>query len=234
MNELVIPTKMPAASEVAGQSARQRAYEGLRAAILRGQFEPGTFIEEAVACAVTGVSRTPVREALSQLAAEGYLDLHRRRGAMLKPISADELFDLYEVRHMVESRAVRRICVEKRPIPRILHEICAAHDEIEEGDHLAFAELNRHFHEAIVAASGNKVLLQVFENLRANLTRVAMLSFRLGVQRTSEGTQHRRLVEALEAHDLDLALERVDIHLSRMPRLVASLSGSAQHGGQGG
>ena len=58
MNELVIPTKMPAASEVAGQSARQRAYEGLRAAILRGQFEPGTFIEEAVACAVTGVSRT--------------------------------------------------------------------------------------------------------------------------------------------------------------------------------
>ena len=51
-----------------------------------------------------------------------------------------------------------------------------------------FAELNRHFHEAIVAASGNKVLLQVFENLRANLTRVAMLSFRLGVQRTSEGT----------------------------------------------
>ncbi len=234
MNELVIPTKMPAASEVAGQSARQRAYEGLRAAILRGQFEPGTFIEEAVACAVTGVSRTPVREALSQLAAEGYLDLHRRRGAMLKTISADELFDLYEVRHMVESRAVRRICVEKRPIPVILHEICAAHDEIEEGDHLAFAELNRHFHEAIVAASGNKVLLQVFENLRANLTRVAMLSFRLGVQRTSEGTQHRRLVEALEAHDLDLALERVDIHLSRMPRLVASLSGSAQHGGQGG
>ena len=233
MNQLVMPKNAKSAA-LAGQSARQRAYEGLRAGILRGEFEPGTFIEEAVACEATGVSRTPVREALSQLAAEGYVDLHRRRGAMLKPISADELFDLYEVRHMVESRAVRRICLEKRPVPQVLHEICATHDKIEEGDHLAFAELNRLFHEAIVAASGNKVLLQVFENLRANLTRVAMLSFRLGVQRTSEGSQHRRLVEALEAHDVDLALERVDIHLSRMPRLVASLSGSARHGGQGG
>ena len=233
MNQLVMP-KAGNAAAVTGQSARQRAYDGLRAGILRGNFEPGTFIEEAVACEATGVSRTPVREALSQLAAEGYMDLHRRRGAMLKPISADELFDLYEVRHMVESRAVRRICVEKRPVPPVLHEICATHDKIEEGDHLAFAELNRLFHETIVAASGNKVLLQVFKNLRANLMRVAMLSFRLGVQRTSEGGQHRRLIEALEAHDVDLALERVDIHLSRMPRLVASLSGSTQHGGQGG
>lgn len=232
MNQSVMPNGAKAA--IAGQSARQRAYQGLRAAILRGEFEPGTFIEEAVACEATGVSRTPVREALSRLAAEGYIDLHRRRGAMLKPISADELFDLYEVRHMVESRAVRRICLEKRPIPTVLHEICEAHDKIEEGDHLAFAELNRLFHEAIVAASGNKVLLQVFENLRANLTRVAMLSFRLGVRRTSEGGQHRRLVEALEAHDVDLALERVDIHLSRMPRLVASLSGSPKPDGQGG
>ena len=232
MNQLVMPNGAKAA--IAGQSARQRAYEGLRAAILRGEFEPGTFIEEAVACEATGVSRTPVREALSWLAAEGYIDLHRRRGAMLKPISADELFDLYEVRHMVESRAVRRICLEKRPIPTVLHEICETHDKIEEGDHLAFAELNRLFHEAIVAASGNKVLLQVFENLRANLTRVAMLSFRLGVRRTSEGGQHRGLVEALEAHDVDLALQRVDILLSRMPRLLASLSGSPKPDGQGG
>lgn len=232
MNELVTP-KQAGAAVVAGPSARQRAYDGLRAGILRGDFEPGTFIEEATACEVTGVSRTPVREALSQLAAEGYLDLHRRRGAMLKPISADELFDLHEVRHMIESRAVQRICSEKRPIPPILREICAIHDTIKEGDHLAFAELNREFHEAIVAASGNKVLLQVFVNLRANLTRVAMLSFRLGVQRTYEGARHRGIVEALEAHNAELALERVDSHLSRMPRLVAALSNSGQHGGQG-
>ena len=62
-----------------GLSARDRAYQGVRAGILKGDFPPGSFIEEAMACEVTGVSRSPVREALNRLAAEGYLELHRRQ-----------------------------------------------------------------------------------------------------------------------------------------------------------
>ena len=209
-------------------SARQRAYTRLRAGVLQGEFAPGSYIEESVACAATGVSRTPVREALARLAAEGFLELHPRRGAMVKPISTDELFDLYDVRLMVECHAVRRICDRKLPIPELLHELCDEHDGIATDDHLAFADLNHRFHEAVVAASGNKVLFQVFESLRANLTRVAMLSFRLGVERSREGGQHRALLDALEARDADRAIALVEDHLSRMPRLVASLSGSQQ------
>ncbi len=137
-------------------------------------------------------------------------------------------------RHIAESRAVRRIRAEKRPIPRALHEICAAHDRIEEGGRPAFAEPNLQFHETIVSASFVKALLQVFENARADLTRVTMLSFRPGVQRTGEGDRRRGLVETLEAHDADPAPERTDIRLSRMLRLVASLSGSAQNRGRHG
>lgn len=211
-----------------GRSAAQRAYEGLRSGILRGEFAPGAFIEESVACEATGVSRTPVREALARLGAEGFLVLHPRRGAMVKTISTDELFDLYDVRSMVETHAVRRICRNKRPVPAVLHEICAEHDEIQEGDYLAFVELNHRFHEAVIAAAGNRVLAQVFENLRANLTRVAMLSFQLGLQRTTEGGQHRALVEALEAHDEAAAVKLVDLHLRRMPRLVAALPGTVR------
>lgn len=205
-------------------SAGQRAYIRLRNGILTEEFPPGAFIEEAVACAATGVSRTPVREALARLGAEGFLDLHPRRGAMVKPISTDELFDLYDVRLMVETHAVRRICRKKRAIPTDLDDICEVHDKIEEGDHLAFADLNHQFHETIIAAAGNKVLLQVFQNLRANLTRVAMLSFRLGVPKLREGASHRAIVEALNAHDEETALRITEEHLSRMPRLIASLS----------
>ncbi len=228
MNQLARPNGAKAAA-----LASQSAYNGLCAVILGGDFEPGTFIERAVACEATGVYNTPVREALTQLAIEGYVEQHPR-GAMLKPITGDEFFDRYEVRHMVESRAVRRICLERRPISQVFHEICATYDEIEEGDHLTFAELNRLFFEAIMAAFDSKVLLQVFENLYANLTRMAMLSFRLGMQSTSEGGQHRQLAEVLEAPNVHLALERVDIHLIRMLRLVASLSGSARLGRQVG
>ncbi len=211
-----------------GRSARQRAYEGLRAGILHGDFAPGAFIEESVVCEATGVSRTPVREALSQLAAEGFLVLHPRRGAMVKTISANELVDLYDVRLMVESHAARKICREHRPIPQLLHDLCDEHDRIPEGDNLAFADLNHRFHECIVAAAGNAVLSQVFENLRANLTRVAMLSFGVGVDKVHEGTMHRALAAALADYDEARALEVTSEHLSRMPRLVASLQpGSA-------
>ena len=142
---------------------------------------------------------------------------------MVRAITTDELFDLHDVRLMVESHAVRQICERKLAVPPVLHTLCAEHDGIEADDHLAFAELNRRFHETIVAASGNKVLLQVFESLRANLTRVAMLSFKVGVERSTEGRQHRAILDALENHDTATALELVETHLGRMPRLVASL-----------
>lgn len=209
-------------------SAKQRAYEVLRAGILRGDFPPGAFIDEAAATKATGVSRTPVREALSRLGAEGYLVLHPRRGAMVKPISTDELFDLYDVRLMVESHAVRRICRDKTPIPQLLYDLCEEHGRIAEGDHLAFADLNRRFHESVVATAGNAVLCQVFENLRANLTRVAMLSFQLGVPKMREGEIHLQLVRALEAHDEERALEVTNEHLGTMPRVVAALTGIQQ------
>ncbi len=209
------------------RSARQIAYDGLRAGILRGDYAPGAFIEEASACAATGVSRTPVREALARLGAEGFLVLHPRRGAMVKPITTEELTDLHEVRLMVESHAVRRICESQLPVPEALHQICAAHDEIPEGDHLAFTELNHRFHEAVIAAAGNQVLIQVFGNLRANLMRAAMVSFQMGVVRSTESGQHRALVAALQAHDTAAALEVVERHLSRMPRLVSAMPGGA-------
>jgi DNA-binding GntR family transcriptional regulator len=158
-----------------------------------------------------------------RLGAEGFLELYPRRGAMVKEITTEELFDLYDVRLLVETHAARRICRDRRPLPETLDELCALHDEIEEGDHIAFADLNSRFHETIIAASGNAVLLQVFQNLRANLTRVAMLSFRLGLPKLREGAMHRAIVKALKAHDEARAVELTEEHLRRMPRLVASL-----------
>ena len=154
--------------------------------------------------------------------------LHPRRGAMVKPISTTELFDLYDVRLMVESHAVRRICRERLPVPQLLFELCDEHDRIAEGDHLAFADLNHRFHGTIVETAGNTVLCQVFENLRANLTRVAMLSFQLGVPKMREGTMHRTLAEALAIGDEAKALAVTNEHLGSMPRVVAALSGRVQ------
>ena len=206
-------------------SARERAYDGIRASILKGAFTPGGFIEEAMACELTGVSRTPVREALNRLAAEGDLELHPRRGAMVLPLSADELRDLHEVRLMVEVHAAQKICAEARPLPPELTELCDLHEATPASDLLGCVEINRLFHQALVAAAGNTVLVKVFDGLQAPLSRVAMLSLQQGIGKTDViEEEHREMIDALAAHDEARAVAIIRRHLDLMPRLLSSLS----------
>ncbi|WP_289149998.1 GntR family transcriptional regulator [uncultured Salipiger sp.] len=207
------------------QSARERAYTGIRSAILKGCFEPGAFVEEAQACEMTGVSRSPVREALSRLAAEGYLEQHPRRGAMVRWLSPTELRDLHEVRLMVETHAASKICREKRPIPDTLLELCETHEATPAEDLLGCVEINRLFHQALVAAAGNTVLVQVFDGLQAPLSRAAMLSLRQGLGKTEIiEVEHREMVAALSVHDEARAVEVIRRHLALMPRLTRALT----------
>ncbi|WP_299821806.1 GntR family transcriptional regulator [uncultured Jannaschia sp.] len=202
-------------------SARERAYEGIRSRLLTGVFGPGTFVEEVAMAEAVGVSRSPVREALHRLAAEGYLDLHPRRGAMVRPILAAELRDFCEVRLMIESRAIEKICSEKRKVPAELEDLCDQQASIPIEDVLANVETNWLFHRAIVATAGNVVLLQVFDGLRANNARVSVLARKSSAD--SGGTivrEHRELLVALEAHDRDAALDALVRHLRMMPQLL--------------
>jgi len=222
-SRIVVDTVENSAPEVI--SARDRAYQGIRAGILKGDFPPGSFIEEAMACEVTGVSRSPVREALNRLAAEGYLELHRRRGAMVRRLSATELRDLYEVRLMVETHAVRKICRERRTLPPELLRLCEAHEAMPAEDLLGCVEINRLFHQALVAAAGNRVLVDVFDGLQAPLSRVAMVSLQQGFGKTEViEDEHREMIAALSVHDQARALAVVERHLALMPRLQSALS----------
>ncbi|MBU2961339.1 GntR family transcriptional regulator [Citreicella sp. C3M06] len=207
-----------------GISARERAYRGIRAKLLNGDFPAGGFIEEVAAAEAIGVSRSPVREALNRLAAEGYLELHPRRGAMVRGLNAAELRDLYEVRLMVETHAVRKICRERRVVPAELTVLCERHEATSPDDFLDCVEINRLFHQAIVAAAGNTVLVQVFDGLQAPLARVAMLSLQQGVGKTDIiEDEHRQMIAALSAHDEAAIVDLVKRHLDLMPRLVSAL-----------
>lgn len=201
-------------------TARERAYEAVRNGILRRDFESGQFIEEALVCEMAGVSRTPVREALNRLAAEGFLELHPRRGALVKSLSAAELRDVYDVRLMIESHAASSICRKALPVPPELDAICDEHEAKSASDLLVCAELNRRFHQAIVGAAGNTVLVQVFNSLEANLTRIAMLSLQMGIGKTDIiETEHRSMISALRRHDDAAALKLIEQHLHPLHRL---------------
>ena len=85
----------------------QRAYEAIKEALCQGKFSPGDILSESQLAAQLGMSRTPVREALRTLASEDWLEIRNGIGAYVKPLSAKDIEDLYEVRCLLEVQAAR-------------------------------------------------------------------------------------------------------------------------------
>src|SRR3954454_15696101 len=91
-----------------GRSAAVRAYAEVKARLLDGRFAGGTLLSENEIAQRLGLSRTPVRQAFVQLEAEGLLELYPRRGALVVPVAASEIEDVFEARLLVEEHCARR------------------------------------------------------------------------------------------------------------------------------
>src|SRR5919206_2976642 len=91
-----------------GRSAAERAYDYVKVRLLDGRFAGGTLLSENELAQRLGLSRTPVRQAFVQLEAEGLLELYPKRGALVVPISASEIEDVFEARLLVEEHCTRR------------------------------------------------------------------------------------------------------------------------------
>src|SRR4051794_14668143 len=95
--------------------AAERVYSHVKQAVLDRSFEGGSLLTEGELAEAVGVSRTPVREALLRLEAEGLLRLYPKKGALVLPVSAQEITDVVETRLLVEEHAVRRCAGQDRP-----------------------------------------------------------------------------------------------------------------------
>lgn len=109
------PGERPKTSGAKKQGSSERAYELIRAAIVEGRYRPGQRIVEQRVSEEFEISRTPVREALHRLEAEGLVISERNRGAVVRPITMDDIFDLYEVRARLESLAAERAAKRVSP-----------------------------------------------------------------------------------------------------------------------
>jgi DNA-binding GntR family transcriptional regulator len=156
-------------AEISGLGSAQRAYELIRAAIIEGRYRPGQHLIEQRIGEEFDLSRTPVREALRILEAEGLVISERNRGAIVRPVSAADIYDLYELRARLESLAAERAA--ERVTPEDLNELDAA---IEEFDNAippdssaglaqirAINQANAKFHGTIVRMADHSRLSQL-------------------------------------------------------------------------
>lgn len=193
----------------------EEARDRLRGMIVRGHLAPSGSIGEAALCDLLGMSRTPVREALKLLAAEGLVELRSNRGAFVAPVRAEEIPPLFEVVAGIErlgaELAAARASTRDLAGLRQLQERMEAHHDAVELD--AYFDLNQQIHCAIVAMAGNEVLTAAHAMLFARVERVRFLALGSRSRWDESVAEHRAVLAALEAREADRAGTAIAAHV---------------------
>ncbi|MCQ4083196.1 GntR family transcriptional regulator [Streptomyces sp. RB6PN25] len=207
-------TKQPPAAE--------RVYAHVKQAVLERRYEGGTLLTEGDLAEAVGVSRTPVREGLLRLEAEGLIKLYPKKGALVLPVSAQEIADVVETRLLVEEHAIRKVVPAEPQLLRKLEELLAEHEEhARTGDLAAAAVTDRCFHAEIVRAAGNAILSHLYDQLRDRQLRMGVQVMHADPGRVAKNiAEHGELLAALRSGDADAAAAMVHRHVSRVKALV--------------
>ncbi|HWP34504.1 MAG TPA: GntR family transcriptional regulator [Thermodesulfobacteriota bacterium] len=189
------------------RTLRAQIVAWLREAIARGTLRPGERVAEPVLAARFGVSRTPVRRALDQLASQGYLVLVPRRGAVVVGLSEKELDEFYDVKALLEGHAARRAA--SRLTEAELGTLDALNDRLdrlaEAGDLQAFLEVHDTFHHLVLRAAGNARLEELARGLLRRFERYRLASLAQPGRMRASVEHHRAIAAALRARDPDRA-----------------------------
>lgn len=196
-------------------TATERAYDHTKSRVLDGTYPGGALITEGEVSEAVGVSRTPVREAFLRLQAEGLLRLYPKRGALVVPVSAQEIDDVMETRGMIERFAVEKVMASggHREVGARLREALAAQRKLRKSPE-SFTEADREFHGLLVAATGNRVLVDLYAALRDRQLRMGVTALVRDPQRIDRILdEHATLADAVAAGRRDDAVACVTHHL---------------------
>ncbi len=182
-----------------------RVRDLLEEAILEGDLKPGQRLRAEALAQRFGTSRTPIREALLQLEAQGLVDVEPNRGAVVRSFDPDDLRDLYELRALLEPKAAALAAgrITDADIER-LDELCGADDLI---------VANEAFHRIIIEAAGSPRLTVAMRAASGIPRTFRSVFWHDDRQREESMMCHRRLVAAFRARDAHLAEAVMRMHI---------------------
>jgi len=188
---------------LARQSLAERIADELRDLVLLENLAPGSSIPERETAAALGVSRTPLRESLRILAAEGLVNIEPNRPPRVADPSIEELGALLEVLGTLESLAGELACsnASDNAIARIARLESNMLKVSDKSDPLKFFQLDMQFHQLIVESSGNEPLIKTHKTYNAQLWRARFISSRQRVNRPTTLQQHSAIISALTRRD---------------------------------
>lgn len=213
-------TKSPKLNRI---SLSQQIRESLFERIVSGEFLPGDRLIELKISQEMGTSQAPVREALRELEAIGVIETQPNKGARVRKFSEKELREIYCVRAELEGYAsdiVSRIAPEvSKDLDRILEEMTIAATK---ADSYSFAKLNFKFHSAIVCASGNRTLKEIWEGLHVRSRTHINLS-RCASDLVKISNSHRAIIDTIANGDAKKARKAAWLHVrENMPHMTSN------------
>jgi len=205
-------TSPSAVTTLTPRALYEEVAELLRQRIFARELEPGSWIDEVKIAEAYGISRTPLREALKVLAAEGLVTMKMRRGAYVTEVNEKDLSDVYHLLALLESDAAG--VVAERATEAELESLAELHQSLEraQGDREAFFRINEEFHQRLLQLADNRWREQMVADLRKvmKLNRHQSL---LKSGRILESLQeHRLLLQALQSRDAAASAQRMREH----------------------
>jgi DNA-binding GntR family transcriptional regulator len=192
-------------------SAKERVYRDIKASILSSELRADDPIIESEVASRYGISRTPVREALSRLIDEGFIEVVPRKGYFVSRISLQDVLESCSLRLLLEPEAARLAA------PRATDELIESLEiNIKKHRQHPTAELNREFHVLIARASGNRRLARMIERLLDEIQRVAYLDpYMVHPPGEEAFAEHQDVIDALANRDDVAAAESMRRGLER-------------------
>ena len=178
----------------------QKVYRALKTEIIKGSLKPGTKLSEGKIAKQMEVSRTPIREALRELAAEGFVKISPNQGVVVSNASVEDVQEVLQIRGVLEGLAARLATkmINEEEIKELEKYQKRMEYYTNKDDVLAFSEMDAEFHELILNICGNNRLIQIRKNLSDQAHRYRIRSLSVPGRLKYSLKEHQEIVEALK------------------------------------
>ncbi len=202
------------------QSLTDRLYQHIKSQIVSNQYKPGERLQEQDIAKSLDVSRTPVREALGRLGAEGLVTVIPRMGVFVTNPCNKDIQDIYEVRECLE------ILASQLAIGQMSEEGIQKLEEIHRDFGTAFSkkeisncfEFDRKFHEQLIELSGNTKLVEIYKHLGANIQVTRWMHCAHQKEQALTFKEHANILDALRKRDAETTGKLLSAHIQRVKR----------------
>jgi DNA-binding GntR family transcriptional regulator len=199
------------------ESLAKMAYEAIRQSILSGQWKIGELYNEKAIAADLGISRTPVREALLELASQDLIIFLPRRGLMVNRFTRRDVDEIFEVRKAIELAAVEKIVKTSPPFDlfEIEESLLNQRKAVKQKDYIAFMEADRLFHTGISELTNNRRIIAILDNIRDMIHVMGAKALAIEGRALEVIEEHQTICEAVKKGNIEEARRAMAYHLDQ-------------------